>query len=44
MSAVQLYSIKGRRDEGGKKGSNAAFLPEEGSLFCKIDMHVSDSP
>lgn len=44
MSAVQQYSIKGRRGEGGKKESDAAFLPEGGNLFCRIDMHLSDSP
>lgn len=41
MSAVQPYSIKGRKDEGGE---NDAFMTEEGNLFCRIDMHLSVSP
>lgn len=27
-----------------QKGSDAAFLPEGRNLFCRIDMHLSDSP
>lgn len=44
MTAVQQYSIKGRRREGGKKESDVAFLPEGGNLVCRIDMNLSDSP